>query len=81
MRLKKNDCCQKIGAKQLKKMRLIKMTAAKKSEQNSVRLKNAPYENACGQKNRSKTVEKKGTFYKRPTKESAEQCMITKGAL
>ena len=51
-----------------KKMRLIKMTAAKKSEQNSVRLKNAPYKNDCGQKNRSKTVEKNGTVYKRPKK-------------
>ena len=45
-----------------KKMRLIKMTAAKKSEQNSVRLKIAPYKNDCGQKNRSKTVEKMGPF-------------------
>ena len=51
-----------------KKMRLIKMTAAKKSEQNSVRLKNAPYKNDSGQKNRSKTVEKNGTVYKRPKK-------------
>ena len=49
-------------------MRLIKMTAAKKSEQNSVRLKNAPYKNDSGQKNRSKTVEKNGTVYKRPKK-------------
>ena len=48
----------------IKKMRLKKMIVAKKSEQSSVRLKNAPYKNDCGQKNRSKTVEKNGTLYK-----------------
>ena len=56
------------------------MTAAKKSEQNSVRLKNAPYKNDCGQKNRSKTVEKMGPFIS-GQKKSTEQCRITKGAL
>ena len=35
------------------------MTAAKKSEQNSVRLKNAPYKNDCGQKKSEQNSGKK----------------------
>ena len=45
-----------------KKWHLIKMMVAKNIWTKQRRIKNAPYKNDCCQKNRSKTVEKRGTL-------------------
>jgi len=53
---------KKIEAKQLKKMHLTKMIAAKKNNQTVLDKQMKPYKNEPCQKNRSKAVEKNGAL-------------------
>ena len=61
-----------------KNWHLIKMVAAKKIWAKQRKIKNAPYKNDCGQKNRSKTVEKNAPYKNESGQKNLNQTVYDK---